>query len=143
MADYLAGNMMPTDLLIPDLLEYAAAHHGDAEIISRRQEGDIHRYDYRTALRRSKRLANALLSLGAQPGDRIATLAWNGYRHFECYYAISGIGAICHTVNPRLYSEQVEFIINHAEDSILLLEPDFIPLLESIAPNSAAFKPWW
>ncbi len=140
MADYLAGNMMPTDLLIPDLLEYAAAHHGDAEIISRRQEGDIHRYDYRTALRRSKRLANALLSLGAQPGDRIATLAWNGYRHFECYYAISGIGAICHTVNPRLYSEQVEFIINHAEDSIPLLEPDFIPLLESIAPQLSSIQ---
>jgi fatty-acyl-CoA synthase len=140
MADYLAGNMMPTDLLIPDLLEYAAAHHGDAEIISRRQEGDIHRYDYRTVLRRSKRLANALLSLGAQPGDRIATLAWNGYRHLECYYAISGIGAICHTVNPRLYSEQVEFIINHAEDSILLLEPDFIPLLESIAPQLSSIQ---
>ncbi|GGY56538.1 long-chain-fatty-acid--CoA ligase [Bacterioplanes sanyensis] len=140
MADYLAGNMMPTDLLIPDLLEYAAAHHGDAEIISRRQEGDVHRYGYVDALRRSKRLANALLSLGAQPGDRIATLAWNGYRHFECYYAISGIGAICHTVNPRLYSEQIEFIINHAEDSILLLEPDFIPLLESIAPQLSSIQ---
>ncbi|ASP40804.1 long-chain fatty acid--CoA ligase [Bacterioplanes sanyensis] len=129
----MSGNMMTTDLLIQDLLEYAAKHHGQQEIISRRLEGDIHRYCYRDALRRSKQLAQALLAIGVQPGDRIATLAWNGYRHFECYYAISGIGAICHTVNPRLYSEQIEFIINHAEDSVIFVDACFLPLLEEMA----------
>ena len=107
---------MAKPLIISDLLEYAAMHHGSHGIVSRRLEGDIHQYTYRDALARSKQLANALIAMGVQPGDRVATLAWNGYRHFECYYGISGIGAICHTVNPRLYSEQIEYIIQHAED---------------------------
>lgn len=129
----MPGNMMPDELLITDLLEYAAQHHGEQRIVSRRLEGDIHSYNYRDALARSKQLANALTQLGAKPGDRIATLAWNGYRHFECYYAIAGIGAICHTINPRLYSEQIEFIIQHAEDSIVLVDACFLPMLEQIS----------
>ncbi|PIQ40572.1 MAG: long-chain fatty acid--CoA ligase [Thalassolituus sp. CG17_big_fil_post_rev_8_21_14_2_50_53_8] len=135
-----AGQMMTQPLIISDLLEYAAAHHGTREIISRRLEGDIHRYTYRDALKRSKQLANALLALGVQPGDRVATLAWNGYRHFECYYAISGIGAICHTVNPRLYTEQVEYIINHAEDSYVFLDACFAKLLEPVADKLTSVK---
>ena len=135
-----SGQMMTQPLIISDLLEYAAAHHGTREIISRRLEGDIHRYTYRDALKRSKQLANALLALGVQPGDRVATLAWNGYRHFECYYAISGIGAICHTVNPRLYTEQVEYIINHAEDCYVFLDPCFAKLLEPVADKLTSVK---
>ena len=135
-----SGQMMTQPLIISDLLEYAAAHHGTREIISRRQEGDIHRYTYRDALKRSKQLANALLALGVQPGDRVATLAWNGYRHFECYYAISGIGAICHTVNPRLYTEQVEYIINHAEDCYVFLDACFAKLLEPVMDKLTSVK---
>ena len=135
-----SGQMMTQPLIISDLLEYAAAHHGTREIISRRQEGDIHRYTYSDALKRSKQLANALLALGVQPGDRVATLAWNGYRHFECYYAISGIGAICHTVNPRLYTEQVEYIINHAEDCYVFLDACFAKLLEPVADKLTSVK---
>jgi fatty-acyl-CoA synthase len=135
-----SGNMMTQPLIISDLLEYAAAHHGQQEIISRRLEGDIHRYNYREALQRSKQLGVALQQLGVQPGDRIATLAWNTYRHFECYYGISGIGAICHTVNPRLYREQIEYIINHAEDSYVLLDACFAQLLEPIAAQLPSVK---
>lgn len=134
------GLMMTQPLLIADLLEYAAAHHGSRAIISRRLEGDIHRYTYRDALTRSKQLANALLALGVQQGDRVATLAWNGYRHLECYYAISGIGAICHTVNPRLYAEQIEYIINHAEDCYVLVDLTFVQLLEPIAAQLTSVK---
>ncbi|MCD8521791.1 MAG: long-chain-fatty-acid--CoA ligase [Saccharospirillaceae bacterium] len=134
------GQMMIQPFIISDLLEYAAAHHGAREIISRRQEGDIHRYTYRDALKRSKQLANALLALGVQPGDRVATLAWNGYRHFECYYAISGIGAICHTVNPRLYTEQIEYIIQHAEDTYVFLDACFAKLLEPVADKLTSVK---
>ena len=134
------GQMMTQPMLISDLLEYAAAHHGSSEIISRRLEGDIHRYTYQDALKRSKQLAHALIALGVQPGDRVATLAWNGYRHFECYYGISGIGAICHTVNPRLYAEQVEYIIQHAEDCYVFLDACFAPLLEPIADKLTSVK---
>ncbi len=136
----VTGQMMTQPMLISDWLESAAAHHGTREIISRRLEGDIHRYTYKDALQRSKQLAHALISLGVQPGDRVATLAWNGYRHFECYYGISGIGAICHTVNPRLYSEQVEYIIQHAEDCYVFLDACFAPLLEPIADKLSSVK---
>ncbi len=134
------GLMMTQPLIISDLLEYAAAHHGQREIISRRQEGDIHRYTYREALLRSRQLANALQFLGVKPGDRVATLAWNGYRHFECYYAIAGIGAICHTVNPRLYAEQIEYIINHAGDCYVFLDACFARLLEPIADQLTSVR---
>ena len=134
------GQMMAQPLLISDLIEYAASHHGQQQIISNRLEGDIHSYSYSDALVRSKQLASALLALGVEEGDRIGTLAWNGYRHFECYYGISGIGAICHTINPRLYSEQIEYIIQHAEDSYLLVDACFLPLLEPIADRLTSVK---
>jgi fatty-acyl-CoA synthase len=134
------GPMMAQPLLISGLLEYAAKHYGQQRIISKRLEGDIHQYRYLEALARSKQLANALLALGVQKGDRIGTLAWNGYRHFECYYGISGIGAICHTINPRLFSEQVEYIIQHAEDSYLFVDACFIALLEPIAERIPSVK---
>jgi acyl-CoA synthetase (AMP-forming)/AMP-acid ligase II len=135
-----SGQMMAQPLLISDLIEYAARHHGQQKIISNRLEGDVHSYSYADALLRCKKLANALLALGVEEGDRVGTLAWNGYRHFECYYGISGIGAICHTINPRLYSEQIEYIIQHAEDSYLLVDACFLPLLEPIADRLTSVK---
>ena len=92
------------------------------EVVSQTVEGGLHRYGYAQARERIGRLANALVGLGIKPGDRVATLAWNGYRHFELYYAISGIGAVCHTINPRLFPEQITYIANHAEDTALFFD---------------------
>lgn len=139
-APFSSGQMMSQPLLISDLLEYAAQHHEHGRIISKRLEGDIHQYTYKEALQRSKQLANALTQLGVKQGDRIATLAWNGYRHFECYYGISGMGAICHTINPRLFSEQIEYIIQHAQDSVLLVDACFISLITPIVERLTSVK---
>ena len=126
------GLMMDTPLLISSLLDYAAEYHGDTEIVSRTIEGPIHRYTYRDAAARSKQLANVLTRLGVTRGDRIGTVAWNGFRHFELYYAVSGMGAVCHTINPRLFAEQMVYIINHAEDAYLFVDLTFVPILEAI-----------
>src|SRR5580765_4845452 len=105
----MLGLMMDAPLMISSLIQHADRYHGDAEIVSRTVEGPIHRYTYRDAHARSRRLARALRRLGVEPGDRVATLAWNGYRHFELYYAVSGIEAIVHTINPRLFFEQLTY----------------------------------
>jgi acyl-CoA synthetase (AMP-forming)/AMP-acid ligase II len=131
----LNGMMMDTQLLVITLLDYAAKYHGDTEIVSRTIEGPIHRYNYREAYARTARLAHALRGLGIAEGDRVATFAWNGYRHFELYYALPGIGAVCHTVNPRLFEEQIGYIVNHAEDRVVFVELSFVPLLERLAPT--------
>ena len=128
----MLGNMMQQPLLISSIIAQAAQLSPRAQIVSRRVEGDIHRYAYADCYRRTCRLAHALAELGAKPGDRIATLAWNGYRHLELYYAVSGIGAIVHTVNPRLFPAQVDYIINHAEDSLLFADLTFVPLLNTL-----------
>jgi fatty-acyl-CoA synthase len=119
-------------LLVSAIIDHAALYHGDTEIVSRTIEGAIHRYTYADAQRRSKQLANALLRLGIKPGDRVGTLAWNSYRHFELYYGISGIGAVCHTINPRLFDEQIVYIVNHAADKILFIDPNFVPLVDRL-----------
>ena len=129
------GQMMERPLLISSIIEYAAAIHGDAKIVSRDGAGAIHRYNYRDAARRIAGLAHALVGLGVKPGDRIATLAWNGYRHFELYYAVSGIGAVCHTVNPRLFRDQLVHILNHAEDRFVFADPGLLPLVEDLLPD--------
>lgn len=121
--------------LISSLIEYASANHADSEIVSRTVEGGLHRYHYRDANRRAKRLANALKHLRTKMGDRIATLAWNGYRHYELYFAVSGMGAIIHTLNPRLFPEQLAWIINHAEDRVLFFDVTFAALVEKLAPS--------
>lgn len=136
----MRGLMMDQPLLITNLIRYAAQYHADTEIVTRTVEGPIHRYDYRAAYARIQQLAYALGDLGVQQGDRLATLAWNGHRHFELYYAISGIGAICHTVNPRLFAPQIEFIINHAEDEYVFTDVTFVPLLEQLAPKLKSVK---
>ncbi len=126
----MLGLMMDCPLLISGLLTYADRHHGDVEIASRVCDG-IHRYTYHDAHTRTRRLANALKTLGARDSDRIATLAWNSFRHFEIYYAVSGSGMITHTVNPRLFPEQISWIINHAEDKILFLDPQLLPMVSN------------
>jgi fatty-acyl-CoA synthase len=129
------GQMMERPLLISSIIDYAAAVHGDMPIVSRDAAGRTHRYGYRDAAVRIAHLAHALTALGVRPGDRIATVAWNGYRHFELYYAISGIGAVCHTVNPRLFRDQLVHIFNHAEDRLVFVDPSLLPLVEGLAPD--------
>lgn len=124
--------MMDRPLMISDIITYAAEIRGDQEIVSARVEGDRHRYTYADLAGRAAQLAHALRGLGIGPGDRVATLAWNGYRHLELYYGISGSGAVCHTINPRLFAEQIVYMIGHAEDRILFLDATFVPLVENL-----------
>ncbi|MFL1453145.1 3-(methylthio)propionyl-CoA ligase [Marinobacter sp. GN3S48] len=138
----MQGKMMNQPLIVSSILEHAERYHGDIEIVSQTVEGPIHRYTYAEAHKRSKKAANALLTLGVDTGSRIATLAWNNFRHFELYYAISGIGAITHTVNPRLFPEQVSWIVSDAEDQILCFDTSFSTLVESIAPQCPSVKYW-
>ena len=136
----MLGQMMDMPLLISHMLRHADRYHGDSEIVSRLVDGDIHRYTYRDAHRRTKKLANALLALGVSPGDRLGTLAWNTHRHYEAYFGIAGIGAVSHTINPRLFPEQISYIINHAEDKLLFIDETFIPLVESLASQLSTVK---
>jgi fatty-acyl-CoA synthase len=136
----LEGLMQDRPLLISSLIEHANSFHPHAEIVSRTVEGPIHRCTYRDLRRRSKQVAKALRALGVEPGDRIATLAWNGYRHMELYFGVSGMGAVLHTINPRLFPEQIEYIVNHAADKYLFFDLTFVPLLERIAPAMKSVK---
>lgn len=125
------GLMMHRDLRIIDILTYAAEAYPDQGITSARDEGDVHRISYPQVLHRVAQLAQALQRLGVAPGDRIATLAWNGHRHFELYYGVSGMGAVCHTINPRLPENQMSYIFDHAQDSLLFVDLSLVPLIES------------
>jgi 3-(methylthio)propionyl---CoA ligase len=130
----LNGQMMHMPLLISSLIRHAARHAGQAEIVSKRVEGDIHRTTWAELERRSRQLAQALVRLGCAEGDRVATLAWNGYRHLEIYYGTSGSGLVLHTINPRLFPEQIAWIANDAADSVLCFDLSFLPLVEKLAP---------
>ena len=136
----MQGLMMDMPLLISELIRHADRHHGATEIVSRTVEGGIHRYNYREAHARARRLANALRRLGVGMHERVATLAWNGYRHFEIYYAAAGSGAVIHTINPRLFPDQIAWIINHAEDRVLMTDLTFLPLLEKLADKLPAIE---
>jgi len=136
----MQGLMQDRPLLISSLIDHANAFHPDAEIVSRTVEGPVHRCTYGDIHRRSKQVANALTALGVEPGDRIATLAWNGYRHMELYYGVSGAGAVLHTINPRLFPEQITFIANHAEDKYLFFDLSFTPLIEKLGPSMKSVK---
>ncbi len=142
MKGLVHGLMQDQPLLISRFLEFGARHHGDVEIVSRRVEGDLHRYNYRDALRRSKQLANALGALGLAHGDRVATLAWNGYRHFELYYGVSGSGRVVHTINPRLTPAQIAWIVNDAEDRVFCFDMTFLPLVKAIATHCTTVLHW-
>ncbi|MDB5960885.1 MAG: long-chain fatty acid--CoA ligase [Massilia sp.] len=136
----LMGQMMSQPLLISGIIEFAARHFGHAEIVSRRVEGDMHRYTYRDCRDRAKRVGHALQGLGIQMGERVATLAWNGYRHMELYYGVSGSGVVLHTINPRLHPEQIAYIVNHAEDQVLFFDLTFLPLIEAVAAHCKTVK---
>ena len=131
----MRGLMMDRPLLIQSLIRYAARYHAETELVSRTTEGPLHRYTYADAEPRAKQLAKALMRLGVGFGDRVATIAWNNHRHFEAYYAISGMGAVCHTINPRLFADQLAYIVNHAGDKVLLLDLTFVPLAEKMAAS--------
>src|SRR5512140_460335 len=128
----MLGLMQSQPLLISALIDFADRHHGDAEIVSRRVEGDIHRYDWRRAAVRARQVANALDGLNLLFSDRVATLAWNGYRHLELYFGVSGSGRVLHTINPRLHPDQIAWIANHAEDQVLCFDMTFLPLVQAV-----------
>ena len=128
----MRGLMMDTPLLISSLIEYAARVFRGTEIVSRTVEGPVHRYTWVEARERSRRLASALEDHGIREGDTVATLAWNGYRHLELYYGVSGMGAIIHTLNPRLHPSQLVYVLNHAQDRMLFVDLTFLPLVEAI-----------
>ncbi|ACB34110.1 AMP-dependent synthetase and ligase [Leptothrix cholodnii SP-6] len=130
----MPGRMMQMPLLISSLLVHAARHAADTEIVSKRVEGDLHRSTWRDAERRSRQVAQVLDALGCEPGDRIGTLAWNGYRHLEIYYGCSGSQRVCHTINPRLFPDQIAWIVNDAADRVLCFDLTFLPLVEKLAP---------
>ncbi len=138
----MLGLMQSQPLLISSLIESAARHHGDAEIVSRRVEGDIHRYTYRDLSARAKRLANALDAMQLQLGERVASLAWNGYRHMEMYFGVSGSGRVLHTINPRLHTDQIAWVVNHAEDQVLCFDSSFLHLVQAVHAKCPTVKKW-
>jgi acyl-CoA synthetase (AMP-forming)/AMP-acid ligase II len=128
----MLGLMQSQPLLISSLIDFAERHHGDAEIVSRRVEGDIHRYNWRGVAARSRQVANALDGMSLLFSDRVATLAWNGYRHLEVYFGVSSSGRVLHTINPRLHPDQIAWIANHAEDQVLCFDMSFLPLVQAV-----------
>jgi acyl-CoA synthetase (AMP-forming)/AMP-acid ligase II len=134
------GLMMDRPLTLPSSLEYAAQHHPNRQVVDRTVEGPIHRYGYAQALARTKRMANALIDLGVKPGDRVATLAWSTHRHFELYFAVTGIGAILHTINPRLHSDQIAWVANHAEDGFLFFDNTFAGQVAELKDRMATVR---
>ena len=138
----MLGLMQQQPLLISSLIEFAAKHHHDGEIVSRRVEGDIHRYTWRNVAERSRQVAHALDRLGLLFSDRVATLAWNGYRHLELYFGVSGSGRVLHTINPRLHPDQVVWIANHAEDQVLCFDMSFLPLIQAVHAKCTTVKHW-
>ncbi|MBA3592424.1 MAG: fatty-acid--CoA ligase [Polaromonas sp.] len=136
----MLGLMQGQPLLISSLIDFAERHHGDAEIVSRRVEGDIHRYTYRDLARRARQVASALDALKLAFSDRVATLAWNGYRHLELYFGVSGSGRVLHTLNPRLHPDLVSWIANHAEDQVLFFDMSFLPLVQAFHAKCTTIK---
>ena len=138
----MLGLMQSRPLLISGLVDYASTWHGRREIVSRDPEGVIHRSTYAEVAARAKRVANALDALGANRGDRVATLAWNGHRHLEIYYGVTSSGRVLHTVNPRLFPDQIQYIMHHAEDAFVFFDPVFAPLIEALAPRLPLVRGW-
>jgi fatty-acyl-CoA synthase len=134
--------MQNQPLLISSLIEFADKHHGDGEVVSRRVEGDIHRYTWSDVARRSRQVANALDGMKLGFSDRVATIAWNGYRHLELYFGVSGSGRVLHTINPRLHPEQIAWIVNHAEDQVLCFDMTFLPIVQAVHSKCPTVKHW-
>jgi acyl-CoA synthetase (AMP-forming)/AMP-acid ligase II len=138
----MSGLMMDMPLSIASIVEHAERVNGDAEIVSITAENPRHRYTYREAFARARKLGDRVSGWGLEQGDRIATLAWNDYRHFETYYGAACSGYVCHTINPRLFPEQLVYIINHAEDRYVFLDPDFVPLAEGLVDQCPTVQGW-
>ena len=138
----MLGQMQSQPLLISSLIVHAERHHGTGEIVSRRVEGDIHRTTWGGIARRSRQVANAVDGLGLAFGDRVATLAWNGYRHLELYFGVSGSGRVLHTLNPRLHPDQLVWIVNHGEDKAVCFDMTFLPLVQAVAARCPTVKHW-
>ncbi len=136
----MQGLMQHHPLMISGVIEFAAIYHADTEVVSRRVEGDIHRTNYAEVNRRAKQIANALDAMNIAQSARIGTLAWNGYRHFELYYGVSGSGRVLHTVNPRLHPDQLAWIVNHAEDEVFAFDMTFLPLVKAVAAKLTTVK---
>jgi 3-(methylthio)propionyl---CoA ligase len=136
----MLGLMQNQPLLISSLIEFAERHHSDGEIVSRRVEGDLHRYTYKDLAVRSRQVANALDGLQIGFSDRVATLAWNGYRHMEVYFGVSGSGRVLHTLNPRLHPDQVVWVANHAEDQVLCFDASFLPIVQAVHARCTTIK---
>ncbi len=138
----MLGLMQDRPLLISDLIEFADRHHASGEIVSRRVEGDIHRYHWSDVAKRARRIANALDRMKLAAGDRIATIAWNGYRHLELYFGVSGSGRVLHTINPRLHPDQIVWIAGHAEDQLLCFDMSFLPIVKAVHARCPTIKHW-
>ena len=138
----MLGLMQSRPLLISGLIDHAARYHGGVEIVSRLTDGSIHRSNWGEVATRARRLARALGRLGIAPGDCVATLAWNSYRHLELYYGTTGVGVVLHTVNPRLFHEQLVYILDHAEDQVVFFDLTFLPLVQSLAPHLPLVRAW-
>lgn len=136
----MLGLMQHHPLMISSVIEFAATYHGDTEIVSRRVEGDIHRTNYADVNRRAKQIAKALDAMKIAQSARVGTLAWNGYRHFELYYGVSGSGRVLHTLNPRLHPDQLAWIVNHAEDEVFTFDMTFLPLVKAVASKLTTVK---
>ena len=139
---FLPGRMMGMPLLISGILQRAGRYFGDVEVVSRLSSGRTHRYTYRDCHRRARQLAAAMVAQGMRVGDRVGTLAWNSYRHLEAYYAVAGAGSVLHTLNPRLFQEQIVYMVNHAQDGWLLFDPAFAGLVQAVAPRCPGVKGW-
>ena len=136
------GLMMDRPLLISGVLEHAAAQHARQHVVSRETHGPLHRTTYADVARRARQLANALQALGLEPGHAVASIAWNNHRHLEAYYGVSGSGMVMHTCNPRLHPQQLVYILNHAEDRVVMFDSTFAPLIQGIAPHCPQVKAW-
>ncbi|MFY8206719.1 MAG: long-chain-fatty-acid--CoA ligase [Arenimonas sp.] len=136
------GLMMDRPLLVSGIIEHAAGQFGDVEIVSRETHGPLFRYTYAQCAARSRKLANALKAMGLGPGSAVGSIAWNNHRHMEAYYAVSGSGMVMHTCNPRLAPDQLIYIINHAEDAVMLFDATFAPLVKGIAAHCPQVKAW-
>ena len=136
----MLGLMQSQQLLISSLIDFAERHHGEGEIVSRRVEGDIHRCTYKDIAGRSRQVANALDKMKLAFGDRVATLAWNGYRHLELYFGVSGSGRVLHTLNPRLHPDQIVWIANHSEDQVLCFDMTFLPIVKAVHARCTTIK---
>ena len=138
----MLGLMQQRPLLISSLVDYASTWHGGREIVSRDPDGAFHRSNYAEIAARAKRVANALEGVGLGHGDRVATLAWNSHRHLELYYGVTSSGRVLHTVNPRLFPDQIQYIMRHAEDAVVFFDPVFAPLIEELSPRLPLVRGW-